>query len=148
MDLKRSKIWLADIYERRIIDRGTRLDKQDVGHKNRFYKTIEHKIYNRAMVLEVANGNYIDLAELGGVADYLILSAAAKLNTGTLALMESCDSKKYQRGKKYVKILEPAYPQEETDVNYGDEEIDMKEVINDAVEIRSQCYSYHDELGL
>ena len=107
--LPKNKVYYADIYEAVDVPRGSFPDEIDVGEENRFYKTISAKAYQEAMVLELKNNKYIDLAEVNGAVDYLFLSTCAKFKIPNKKLISYGYGEAYKPGRKYVRHLESAY---------------------------------------
>ena len=102
------KIWCADIYGTLNVFEGEYLEDKDVWVANKLCEKAVPCVQNEeALVLELKNKKFIDLAEVKGVADYLFLSTCAKLNIDNDRLLtyfnwENCE---YKPGKKYVKYL-------------------------------------------
>lgn len=130
MKINKIRLYLADIYVGEEVDKKDYPEKPNIGAADRFFKTVGHKIYDSALVLKVANNKYIDLADIHGAIDYLLLSTAAKLKFGNIFLLSSGHGENIKHGRSYVKNLRPAYP--------GFGKISIYKAMKDADHIRAE----------
>ena len=140
--LDKSRFYLARLYTTEAVSRDEYLDYCDVGEKNRFYKTIEKLAYKDALVLEVGNGKFIDLAEIKGAVDYFALATCARFNIKNKKLASWEYVEKLKPGETYVKFLKPAFGVEGARIKNGvlsSGKICLKSVIKEAENIRSQA---------
>lgn len=128
MKIDRKRVLFADIYVGDKIVEGAYLNEEDKERVCLGYKTIASKAYDSALVLEVANNKYIDLAEIDGAVDYFLLSTAAKLNIDNVFLLDFGYSVEYKHGRGYVKNLREAYKESKM--------VSLEELIEEAEEIR------------
>lgn len=151
--INQEKIWYADIYATSRVLEGEYLEEKDMWVAKKLCKEAIPKLENEtSLVLELKNKKFIDLAEVDGVADYLILSTCAKLNIDNERLMtwkngEDCT---YMPDKKYVKYLRFCW-----DVNLielkeairGSGMITLKELTTKAGELRKRQNSEENSCG-
>ena len=130
MKIDKSRVLVADIYVGDRVVAGAYVNQENQERLAKGYRTIASRAYDSALVLEVANNKYIDLADINGAVDYFLLSTSSKFNIDNVFLLDFGYGVEYRTGRGYVRNLREFYK--------DGGKVKLEELIKEAQDIRAK----------
>lgn len=139
MKIDKSRVLIADIYVGEGRGKIGAVNKSESVNVLKSYmnRTSARKTYDSALILEVANGKYIDLADINGAMDYFLLSTASKLNIDNVFLLNFGYSVEYDKDRSYVQNIREVYK--------DNGKIELNDLIKEAVQVRAKSETLEKE---